>query len=38
MLSPPEKRSSDHPASILYFQVGNIQAAFERLKSAGGKI
>jgi methylmalonyl-CoA/ethylmalonyl-CoA epimerase len=37
MLSPPEKPEFDHPASILYFQVGDIQAAFQRLKSAGVK-
>ena len=34
MLSPPEKPEFDHPASILYFQVGDIHAAFHRLKSA----
>jgi len=37
MLSPPEKPEFDHPASILYFQVSDIQAAFHRLKSAGVK-
>lgn len=37
MLSPPEKPEFDHPASILYFQVGDIHAAFQRLKSAGVK-
>jgi len=37
MLSPPEKPQFDHPASILYFQVGDIHAAFQRLKSAGVK-
>jgi methylmalonyl-CoA/ethylmalonyl-CoA epimerase len=37
MLSPPEKPEFDHPASILYFQVVNIQAAFQRIKSAGAK-
>jgi methylmalonyl-CoA/ethylmalonyl-CoA epimerase len=37
MLSPPEKPEFDHPASILYFQVGDIHAAFKRLKSAGVK-
>jgi methylmalonyl-CoA/ethylmalonyl-CoA epimerase len=37
MLSPPEKPQFDHLASILYFQVGDIHAAFERLKSAGVK-
>jgi predicted enzyme related to lactoylglutathione lyase len=37
MLSPPEKPEFDHPASILYFQVEDIRAAFQRLKSAGVK-
>jgi methylmalonyl-CoA/ethylmalonyl-CoA epimerase len=37
MLSPPEKPEFDHPASILYFQVGDIHAAFQRLKSANVK-
>jgi len=37
MLSPPEKPEFDHPASILYFQVVDIQAAFQRIKSAGAK-
>lgn len=37
MLSPPEKPEFDHPASILYFQVGDLQAAFQRIKSAGAK-
>jgi predicted enzyme related to lactoylglutathione lyase len=37
MLSPPEKPEFDHPSSILYFQVGDIHAAFHRLKLAGVK-
>jgi methylmalonyl-CoA/ethylmalonyl-CoA epimerase len=37
MLSPPENPQFDHPASILYFQVEDIHAAFQRLKSAGVK-
>ena len=37
MLSPPEKPQFDHPASIIYFQVGDIHAAFQRLKSADVK-
>lgn len=37
MLDKPEKPEFDHPSSILYFQVGDIQAAFQRLKSAGAK-
>jgi predicted enzyme related to lactoylglutathione lyase len=35
MLDKPEKPEFDHPSSILYFQVADIQAAFQRLKSAG---
>lgn len=35
MLDKPEKPEFDHPSSILYFQVGDIRAAHERLKSAG---
>jgi methylmalonyl-CoA/ethylmalonyl-CoA epimerase len=35
MLSPPEKPQFDHPTSILYFQVVDIRAAFQRLKAAG---
>src|SRR5215467_5891081 len=31
MLSPPEKPEFDHPASILYFKVADIQSANERL-------
>jgi predicted enzyme related to lactoylglutathione lyase len=37
MLDKPEKPEFDHPGSILYFQVANIQAAFQRLKSGGAK-
>ena len=37
MLSPPEKPEFDHPSSILYFTVADIQAAFQRLQSAGVK-
>jgi methylmalonyl-CoA/ethylmalonyl-CoA epimerase len=37
MLSPPEKPEFDHAGSILYFQVVDIQAAFQRIKSAGVK-
>ena len=32
MLSPPEKPEFDHPSSILYFSVPDIQAAFRDLK------
>jgi methylmalonyl-CoA/ethylmalonyl-CoA epimerase len=37
MLDKPENREFDHPSSIVYFQVADIQAAFERIKSAGAK-
>lgn len=37
MLSKPEKPEFDHPSSILYFQVADIQAAHERLHTAGAK-
>src|SRR6202795_4900276 len=30
MLSPPEKPEFDHPASFLYFQVGDLHAASQR--------
>jgi catechol 2,3-dioxygenase-like lactoylglutathione lyase family enzyme len=31
MLSPPEKPEFDHPSSILYFKVDDIQSAYNRL-------
>jgi catechol 2,3-dioxygenase-like lactoylglutathione lyase family enzyme len=31
MLSPPETPEFDHPSSILYFKVDDIQSAYERL-------
>jgi len=37
MLDKAEKPEFDHPSSILYFQVGDMQAAFERMKAAGAK-
>ena len=37
MLGPPDKPELDHPGSILYFNVADIQAAFQRLQSAGVK-
>lgn len=37
MLDKPENPEFDHPSSILYFQVADIQATFQRLKSAGAK-
>ncbi len=37
MLDKAEKPEFDHPSSILYFQVGNIRAAHQRIKDAGAK-
>jgi predicted enzyme related to lactoylglutathione lyase len=37
MLDKAEKPEFDHPSSILYFQVGDIQATYERLKALGTK-
>jgi catechol 2,3-dioxygenase-like lactoylglutathione lyase family enzyme len=37
MLTKPEEAHFDHPGSLLYFQVADLQATFERLKSAGVK-
>lgn len=37
MLDKPENPEFDHPSSIIYFQVSDIQAAFNRLKSDGAK-
>ena len=37
MLTPAEKAEFDHPSSILYFKVGDLKAAFERMKAAGAK-
>ena len=37
MLDKPEKPEFDHPSSILYFQVTDIHAASQRLKTAGAK-
>jgi methylmalonyl-CoA/ethylmalonyl-CoA epimerase len=31
MLTPPEKPEFDHPSSILYFKVDDIQLVYERL-------
>jgi methylmalonyl-CoA/ethylmalonyl-CoA epimerase len=33
MLSRPEKPEFDHPSSILYFSVPDIQAAYSRMKA-----
>lgn len=38
MLSPPSSPQYDHPSSILYFKVDDIQSACERLKSLGVKM
>ena len=38
MLSPPERPEFDHPASILYFKVADIQAAHARLVERKVKI
>jgi methylmalonyl-CoA/ethylmalonyl-CoA epimerase len=37
-LAKPEQPEHDHPSSILYFRVGDIHAAFERLRNAGTPI
>jgi len=37
MLDKAEKPEFDHASSILYFQVADIQATYERLKTAGTK-
>ena len=37
MLDKAEKPEFDHPSSILYFQVADIQATHQRLKSAGAQ-
>jgi len=38
MLTPPERPEFDHPASILYFKVADIQAAHARLVERKVKI
>jgi methylmalonyl-CoA/ethylmalonyl-CoA epimerase len=37
MLSPPEKPEFDHPSSILYFKVGDIQQAYAQMQAANVK-
>jgi len=37
MLSRPEKPEFDHPSSVLYFAVSDIQAAHARMKEIGVK-
>jgi methylmalonyl-CoA/ethylmalonyl-CoA epimerase len=34
MLTTPEKPEFDHPSSILYFEVPDLRATFDRMKSA----
>jgi predicted enzyme related to lactoylglutathione lyase len=38
MLDRPEKPEFDHPSSILYFSVPDIQAAHQKLRDAGVSI
>jgi len=35
MLSRPEKPEFDHPSSIIYFRVGDIQAMYQTLRERG---
>jgi predicted enzyme related to lactoylglutathione lyase len=37
MLSPPEEKEFDHPSSVLYFRVDDIQAAHAALAERGVK-
>jgi predicted enzyme related to lactoylglutathione lyase len=37
MLDKAENPEFDHPSSIVYFQVGDIQAAHRRIQDAGAK-
>jgi predicted enzyme related to lactoylglutathione lyase len=37
MLDKAEKPEFDHPSSVIYFQVADMQAAYQRLKSGGAK-
>jgi len=37
MLSRPEKPELDHPSSILYFAVGDIEGAYARMREKGVK-
>ena len=37
MLDKAEKPEFDHPSSVIYFQVADIQAAHQRMESAGAK-
>ena len=38
MLGVPEKPEFDHPASVLYYKVGDIQAAWKSLSEAGADL
>ena len=38
MLGIPEKPEFDHPASIIYYKVDDIEKAFETLKSRGVRV
>ena len=35
MLSKPEKPEFDHPGSVLYFKVGDIDASYQELQGRG---
>jgi methylmalonyl-CoA/ethylmalonyl-CoA epimerase len=37
MLTLPGEAKHDHPGSLIYFEVGDLQATYERLKSAAVK-
>jgi len=37
MLTRAEKPEFDHPSSILYFAVSDIQSAFEKMKESGAR-
>lgn len=37
MLSPPEGAEHDHPASVIYYRVPDIQSAAARLKQKGAE-
>jgi predicted enzyme related to lactoylglutathione lyase len=37
MLSPPEKPEFDHPSSIIYFKVDDIQKQYEAMQARGVK-
>src|SRR5215469_2643217 len=37
MLSPPEKPEFDHPSSIVYFKVGDIQHAYAQMQASNVK-